>query len=248
MVSQGADESPEPSSVQRGSTAEVPSAQQGAVRRHADVVIAQRLAQLDYDLQHPICKQFADWLLERGIGTLVNLHATDELFGKCTELGIRGLPPPPASWSYEAHQIIVDAVRSAVPEFITKSMPTWNPARSSIGTYFVNYCLFHFKKVYSAFWRASRDVPNSGVMDHFSLRRADEEPELQALNRQTVREIAKLMDSPELARIVILSATGRTHKQIACELGVSESTVWRRLRSFREKLEVNGWPTIDERR
>jgi DNA-binding CsgD family transcriptional regulator len=230
----------------------MPEFQQGgsteAQRRlWADLEIARRIEQVGYDLHHPICKMLADRLREIGVGTLVNLNKKDELFSKCAALSIRGLPPRPSTWQANAHQVIVDAVHLAVPLFVVKSMPKWN-ARSSIETYFVNYCLFEFKKIYLAFCKTAIEIPSSDtIIDFCSLLSAHDDPARQALNRQTLREITKLIDSRELADIIIMSASGESQKTIAKELEISETTVSRRLSSFREKLETNGWPTVGGR-
>lgn len=222
-----------------GVWADSPDAQR---QLQSDIAITRRLQQINYDLSHPIGRALADHLRQFGVGTLIDLHQRDELFSKCATLGIRSLPPRPPTWPANAHQIIVDSVHIAVPPFITKSMPKWEP-QSLITTYFVNYSLFEFKKIYSTFCKtSSTEILSGNVIDICSLRSARDDPERQAINRQTVREIASLMTSPELATIVVMSADGKSHNDIAAVLGISPATVGRRLSAFRRLLEHNGWP------
>ena len=72
--------------------------------------------------------------------------------------------------------MIVVAVRMAIPDFITRSMRTWDPSRSCIDTYFVNYCLLKFRTAYAQLCReeaqASTETPARDVIELESRRSA----------------------------------------------------------------------------
>lgn len=125
--------------VSEGTTARV---------RKADKWIAQRLREIHYDLAHPEAQILADHLQPTGVGTLVNMKESNTLLSRCEKLVMCKLPLPPESWHNESQRLIEVAVRAATPKFITRSMRKWDPEQSAIDTYFVNYCLFEFKKVY----------------------------------------------------------------------------------------------------
>ncbi|MGH3846136.1 MAG: helix-turn-helix domain-containing protein [Pseudonocardiaceae bacterium] len=218
--------------------------------READSWMAQRLREIDYDLTHPEAQLLADHLQSLGVGTLVNLKRSNKLLNACEKLIIRKLPPPPKSWHDESQRLIVVSVRSATPGFITRSMRKWDPRGAAISTYFVNYCLFAFKKVYLEYWREEvqgyAERPISDVIDMFETTVAEVSSEDLAVARQTIREVAKLIDSEEFAEIVLLTARGLTRKQIAEELGISVSSLDRHITEYRRKLEVAGGWSIKE--
>ena len=213
--------------------------------RLADEWMGRRLKELDYDLGHPECQQLADQLYSLGVGTLINLKHAGTIFHKCVELGMRGLPPPPGSWNSEAHRVIIVAVRVATSRFITDSMPQWDSSLSSINTYFVNYCLFHFKAIYLQYCKEERqgsaEIPASNVVDLFEARAAQGSVEDLALARQTIRETVQLIDDETFTAVVFLTAAGRTRAQVATALGISVSTLDRRIVEYRKKLRGNGW-------
>lgn len=217
----------------------------GARAHEADERIAQRLREIDYDLAHPHAQQLADHLHALGVGTLVNMKRTNTLFQECRKLNIRGLPPPPDSWHNESQRLIVVAVRMAKPRFITSSMPKWDPAKSAIDTYFVNYCLFEFKKVYIEYCKEESkfivERPTDNVIAMIDTRVAEGGVAEMATDRQTLREVTKLIGSEEFAEYVRLTAKGLTRAQTAAALGISISTLDRRVAEYRQKFERGGW-------
>lgn len=70
--------------------------------RTQDILVAQSIRDVNYDMQHHRCQLLAKQLTSLGAGTLINLWTSGMLFSKCKELGLRGLPAPPASWPEEA--------------------------------------------------------------------------------------------------------------------------------------------------
>ncbi len=213
--------------------------------READKWIAQRLRETDYDLAHPEAQLLADHLQSVGVGTLVNMKRSNELLGACEKLIMCKLPSPPESWHNESQRLIVVSVRAATPGFITRSMRKWDPRGAAISTYFVNYCLFEFKKVYLEYYKEEfqgrAERPASDVIHVLEARAAEGSSEDLAIARQTIREVTTLMGSQEFAAIVLLSAEGLTRKQIAEELGISVSSLDRRITEYRRKLEQGGW-------
>jgi Sigma-70, region 4 len=213
--------------------------------RLADEWLGCRLKEINYDLGHPECQQLADHLCALGVGTLVNLMKAGRLFKKCAELGIRGLPVPPASWNVESDRVIVVAVRLATPRFITDSMPHWDSAQSSISTYYVNYVLFRFKTVYLQYCKEERqgsdEMPTENVLDLFEAKTAQSSVEDLAVARQTIREIMQLMDDQDFAAVVQLAAAGKTRAEIAATLGISVGKLDRRISQFRKKLRNSGF-------
>ena len=231
---------PEPDGLQ--------SPNQSGVLRAKDVLIAQRIRDVNYDLRHHRCQLLAKQLTSLGAGTLTNLWTKGMLFSKCKELGLRGLPEPPATWPDEAQLLILETVERAVPRFITNSLPKWRPdGGASIETYFINYCLYEFKKVYKSFCRREYAVQRHEVLyDNVSpifdaLREPG--PENLAISRYTITEAAKLIDNDFDRKIISRVAQEMPQKQIARELGVSVNTIARRLKVYRRKLEDNGWTT-----
>lgn len=214
--------------------------------RKADRWIAQRLREIDYDLTHPETQLLADHLQSVGVGTLVNMQRSDELLGACEKLIMCRLPSPPDSWHIESQRLIVVSVRAAIPGFITRSMRKWDPQGAAINTYFVNYCLFEFKKVYLEYckeeFQERAELPSSDVIHAFEASAAEDNSEDLAIARQTIREVAKLMGSEEFSTIVFLSAQGLARKQIAAELDISVSSLDRRVAEYRRKLAHAGWP------
>lgn len=219
--------------------------------READRWVAQQLREINYDLTHPYVQLLADHLQSRGVGTLVNMKNSNTLFSACQKLNMRGLPPPPESWRSESQRIILVAVRTATSRFITHSMRKWDSRQASIETYFVNYCLFEFKRVYLEYCREEyqclAERPTGDVIQMFETRAAEGSVEDLAIARQTIREVTKLMGSQEFAELVLLKAKGLTREQVAEMLGISASTLDRRTAEYRRKLERGGW-SISERR
>lgn len=219
--------------------------------QEADKWIAQRLREIDYDLTHPIAQLLADHLQMKGIGTLVNMKNSNKLLDACEKHVMCKLPPPPESWHGESQRLIVTAVRAATSRFITHSMRKWDPERSAKDTYFVNYCLFEFKRVYLEYHKeesqALLEHPVGNLVNMFETRAAEDSTEDLAISRQTIREAMKLIGSQEFAEFVLLSAKGLTRKQIAKSLGISLSSLDRHVLEYRRKLERGGW-SIGERR
>ena len=221
--------------------------------REVDRWISDRLRQIHYDLGHPEAQQLADHLQALGIGTLVTLKNEGRLFAKCRSLVPGALPEPPPAWREESQRVIMVAVRMAVPAFITWSMRTWDPARSSIGTYFVNYCLLKFKTVYTQFCReeaqSAVETPTSDVVDLVSRRSAADDVEDLVVARETLREMTRAVGDREFAEYVRLALAGRTQAESAAALGISESTLQRRLASWRRTLGGRSrFPTRDRGR
>jgi hypothetical protein len=196
-------------------------------------------------LTHPDAQLLADQLQSVGVGTLVNMKKSNELLGACEKLIPCKLPSPPESWHNESQRLIVTSVRAATPRFITRSMRKWESQRAAINTYFVNYCVFEFKKVYLEYckeeFQGLAECPTGDVVHMFETRAAEGGSEDLAIARQTIREITKLIDSQEFSNIVLLTAMGRTRKQMAEELGISVSSLDRRIAEYRRKLEHGGW-------
>jgi DNA-binding CsgD family transcriptional regulator len=170
------------------------------------------------------------------------------LFSKCKEFGLRGLPAPPASWPDEAQLLLLETVERAVPRFITNSLPKWRPdGGASIETYFINYCLYEFKKIYKSFCRREYAVQQHEVLyDNVSSifdARHGPGPENLAIARYAITEAAKLIDSDLDREIISRTAQEMPQKQIARDLGVSVNTIVRRLKAYRRKLGDNGWTT-----
>lgn len=124
-------------------------------------------------------------------------------------------------------------------------MRKWDPTRTAITTYFVNYCLFEFKKVYLTYckeeFQGLAESPTGGVINLFEARVTDGDVADQAVARQTIREAIKLIDSQEFADIVLLTAMGLKREQIAENLNISVSSLDRRIAEYRRKLERGGW-------
>lgn len=218
-----------------------------AVRgREADEWIAERLREIDYDLAHPYAQLLADHLQTRAIGTFVNMKKSSQLLTACEKFIPCKLPTPPKSWDEESQRLIVISVRASTPRFITQSMRTWDPWGAAIDTYFVNYCFFEFKKVYVEYckeeWQQHVECPMGEVIELFDkVRTAEVSSEDLAIARQTIREIVTLVGSQEFARIVSLAVSGATRKQIAGELGISISTLRRRIKKYQQIVERGGW-------
>lgn len=217
----------------------------------SDILIAQRIREVNYDLQHHLCQVLAKQLTSLGAGTLTKLWTKGELFSKCDDLGIRGLPEPPASWPIEARLLLLETVEHAVPRFITKSLPKWrSDGGASIYTYFINYCLYEFKKAYIAFCRRERDLRRhevlyentSSIFDASSMYSAED----LAITRYTLDKVVKNIDNDFDRQIISRVAEQIPQTQIARELGVSPNTIARRLKACRRKL--NGWTTQDSGR
>lgn len=220
--------------------------------RDADKWIAQRLRDINYDLTHPEVQLLADHLQSLGEGTLVNMKKSNELLSSCENLVRCTLPPPPESWDRESQCLITITVRAAIPRFIVRSMPKWDSEQSAITTYFVNYCLFEFKKVYLQYHKEESQClverPVGGdVVSILEKRVTEDNPEDLAIARQTIREVLTLLDSQEFADIVLLAARGLTRQQIAEALGISPSTLSRRISEYRRKLERAGWSISSKR-
>ncbi|MGH3777031.1 MAG: helix-turn-helix domain-containing protein [Pseudonocardiaceae bacterium] len=213
--------------------------------RDADRWIAQRLREIDYDLAHPEAQLLADHLQSVGVGTLVNMKRANELLAACEKLIPCKLPSPPESWHNESQRLIVITVRVATPRFITRSMCKWDPQSAGINTYFVNYCLFEFKKTYLEYCKEEAqglaECPTDDVIHMLETRAAEGSSEDLAVARQTIREVTKLIDSQEFSNIVLFAAMGLTRKQIAEELDISVSSLDRRTAEYRRKLEHGGW-------
>jgi Homeodomain-like domain len=212
----------------------------------ADEWIAERLREIDYDLAHPYAQFLADHLQSRAIGTFVNMKKSNELLTACEKFIPCRLPSPPESWDRESENLIVISVRASTPRFITQSMRKWDPRGSAIATYFVNYCFFEFKKVYVDYckeeFQGHAERPMGEVVELFERTRAAEaSSEDLAIARQTIREAVTLVGSQEFAQIVLLTATGATQEQISRELGISVSTLRRRIENYRQRLERSGW-------
>jgi hypothetical protein len=220
-------------------------------RREADKWIAKRLKEIDYDLSHPEAQQFADHLYSLGVGTLINLKKMGTLFAECRKLTPGGLPPAPPSWSEESQRVVVVTVRTATPKFITRSMRTWDPLQSALDTYFVNYCLITFKGVFGQYCKeeaqASAERPTDNVIEMFDTGTAAPAVEDAAIARATVREITTLVGDADFTEYVRLTVMGKTQAQAADALGISASTLARRLAAWRQKIVRGGWPAISRR-
>jgi hypothetical protein len=227
-----------------------PSPSESGTPRTQDILVAQSIRDVNYDMQHHRCQLLARQLTSLGAGTLINLWTSRMLFSKCKELGLRGLPAPPASWPDEAHLLLLETVESAVPRFITNSLPKWRPdGGASIKTYFINYCLYEFKKIYKSFCRREyarerHEVLYDNASPIFDTRSA-RGPEGLAIARCTVSEAAQLIDSDFDRQIISRTAQEIPQTQIARELGVSVTTIVRRLKAYRRKLDDNGWTAGD---
>jgi len=186
--------------------------------RARDKWIAQRLREIDYDLSHPEAQLLADQLQSLAFGTLDHMRKANKLLGACEKLITCTLPSPPKSWYNESERLIIIAVRVATPRFITRSMRKWDPQRSALSTYFVNYCLFEFKKVYLEYYKEESqefiECPTDDVINMFETRASEGSSEDLAIARQTIREVVKLMGSQEFAEFVLLAAKSLTRKQI----------------------------------
>ena len=212
--------------------------------RAADRWIADRLRQISYDLGHPEAQQLADHLQDLGIGTLINLKKEGKLFTRSLSLAPGGLPEPPATWDRESTRVIVVAVRMAIPDFITTSMRDWDPSRSAVNTYFVNYCLLKFRTAFAQFCReegrSSIETPSENIIELESRRSAADNVEDIVIARETLREMTAEVGSAQFAEYVKLALTGMTQAQSAAELGISESALNRRVRGWRETLGGSG--------
>jgi hypothetical protein len=217
------------------------------VGENPDRWMAQRLREIDYDLAHPEVQILADHLEAFAVGTLVNMKKSNELLGACKKLIMCELPPPPESWNCESQRLIVVSVKGALPNFITRSMRKWEPNKASMTTYFVNYCLLEFKKVYLAYCKEELPLPGlieypiNDVIPMFETTTVENSAEDRAIARQTIREAINLIGSEEFTDIVRLSAMDRTREQIAKHLGISVSSLDRRIAGYRRKLERGGW-------
>jgi hypothetical protein len=213
--------------------------------RETDKWIARRLREIDYDLNHPEARLLADRLQPLGIGTLTNMKRSNKLFWACKKLGLGGLPAPPDSWNRESQRLIVVAVKVAIPRFISYSVRKWDPRKSAIGTYFVNCCLFEFKKTYIEYCMEESqgliECPTDNVIQIFELTGVAASSEHTAVARQTIREITKLMDSQQFTDFILLKAQGLTRLEIADKLGISLRSLDRRIAEYRQKILNGGW-------
>jgi hypothetical protein len=220
--------------------------------RAADRWIADRLRQIRYDLGHPEAQQLADHLQNLGIGTLINLKNEGKLFSRSLSLAPGGLPETPEAWDRESTRVIVVAVRMAIPNFITKSMPDWDPSQSAIDTYFVNYCLLKFRTAFAQFCReesrASFETPSSNIIEFESRRSAADNVEDIVIARETLREMVAEVGSTQFAEYVKLALEGKTQAQSAAALGISQSALNRRVREWRETLGGSGRVMARERK
>ena len=220
--------------------------------READKWIADRLRQTNYDLGHPQAQQLADHLQHLGIGTLITLKNQGSLFTKCRSLTNGVMPDPPPSWNTESQRVIVVAVRMAIPDFITKSMRTWDSSQSSIKTYFVNYCLFKFKTAYAQYCReeaqTTTERPSSNVVELVANRAAADDVESVAVAQATLREMTTTIGTHEFAEYVKHALSGQTQSQCADALGISESTLNRRISEWRRTLRQGDWFVSSGRR
>jgi hypothetical protein len=140
---------------------------------------------------------------------------------------MRKLPLPPEPWHNESPRLIVVSARAATLGFITRSMRKWDPWGAAISTYFANYCLFEFRKVYPEYCReelqGSAECPASDAIHILETRMAEDSSEDLAIARQAAREVTTPMGSQEFATIVLLATKGLTRKQIAEELGIPKA-------------------------
>ena len=221
-----------------------------AQAREADKWIGQRLREINYDLSHPEAQLLANRLQSLGIGTLINMKKSNTLFQACMKLGLYGLPRPPESWNDESQRLIVVAVKVVIPRFITHNMRKWDSQKSTIGTYFVNCCLFEFKKLYLEYYveesQGLAERPTENVIEMFKMRATEDSSENLAITRQTIREITKLMGSQQFADLILLKAQDLTRAEIAEKLGISVRTLDRRIKEYRQKLENGGWSSREE--
>lgn len=248
VVSDSAEPGPTTGVVESGSTE---PAGEDRSRCAADRWIAQRLDEAGYDLAHEHAQLLADHLYSFGVGTLVNLNRSAALFAECRKLTHGALYPPPKSWVAESHRIIVATVLEAIPRFITQSMRSWDHTQSAIDTYFINYCLLRFKSVYEQFCREEApldtELPTDNIVDLQAARgRFRSDVEAVAIARATLRELEHHVDNPEFTHYLRLSLLGRTQRQVAAELGLSESQLSRRLAGWKEAVKVGGWPVRGE--
>lgn len=210
-------------------------------QEEADRKIVHALAQVNYDLGHPLSQILAQRLLEYGVGTLLNMARDDRLFRRCESLVRSTLPAPPPTWRAEAPTVVTMAVHAAIPRFIGRGLAIWDPDKASLLTFFVNYCLLTFKDHYLTFCRQearqARESPVFNVAEWAEDRAAPDDVEATALARVTLGEITATIGDSNFTEFARLSMAGHTHAQIAEELGMSARTLKRRVSDWRTLVE-----------
>lgn len=215
--------------------------------RSGDAAMAEAIRETDYDLTHPRSRALAAHLATFGTGTLVNLWRDDKLFAACERLGLGRLPVQPPSWPAGAIEFLEHVAWEAAARFITNSLRKWRAdGGASIKTYYVNYSLYEFKRLYVPFckheWdRHRHELLREPLDPELTGDPAPDDPERLAIHRRTISEAMAFAEGPQLRTILAMAADGMSQKQIAKQLGISVNTITRRLADYRRTLESNGW-------
>jgi RNA polymerase sigma factor (sigma-70 family) len=202
----------------------------------------------DSDLAH----RFEEKLLELGMGTLSNMYRNN-----CLKWTIRGEKFSADSKSMpesveDRRTLFYFAVREAVTRFLRECIfgNRWDPSRgASLNTFFINKCLMCFHSEHRRYRKvrakqvveelvadvneavpAQRLVQQSNVFEH---------PEV-VLDRSVIDNILGQLKVSERDRTIFVRHVGQgwSQREIAVELGISESTVNGAIRRIKSKLAV----------
>jgi len=182
-----------------------------------------------------------------GVNTLMSQWQSNELRSTVRQKTSITLPPPPACWTPDhIRSIVATSVSALVEPFLEAAILQggWRPeVGARIRTYFVGRCYFGFADEYRqehrAEQRAARDLEGRAIDLELDVVRyiqatGGPNPEQIVINRAEIRRLLGLATHIHIPMIVFLLASGRTCREVAEELQMTENAVNKALAKFRK--------------
>lgn len=188
----------------------------------------------------PQCKMLAGELWTYGFPVLKSLLREDTIGARLQRLGAR---PPRLNadqseaitkTEYHRDDLAGTMIELALPRFLERVVNAreWDPARSTLTTYFVNACLCAYPDVLRKWIKSRAEL--TGAVDLDGVRRVQRDTELVVQDRETVRKI--VIKAPHKVRpILSLLWLGYNVGEIGEKLKLNPSTIRSRLFEFRSK-------------
>lgn len=186
---------------------------------------------------------FATEIAKYGIGVITGWMYRGLILARCKERGHGGLPPLERRFEPdEIEELAGETVAKALHHFRRDVLipHKWDPNRgATLRTYFVGQCLLRFSNIYRR-WRGQEYrnravlVDDTTLLDAFAHTvTADEHRALDSV--RAMRALRSIKD-PRVRQAMLLSATGKTHAEIAIEQEVTEKAVERMIANERTRL------------
>jgi DNA-directed RNA polymerase specialized sigma24 family protein len=226
-------------------TAELPEARNvDRLLADADLITTLALAgfvgtQYDY---------FAGELAKYGVAVIGSWVRRGIILARVRERGFGGLPaPPPGAFDDDevvadlTHETVVRALNRFRQDVLLKQK--WDATRgATIRTYFIGQCLMRFPNVYRSWLRTGRRPEL--VVDHFDVVDLSDGrydgPEASTIVEQEIERGLALAASDHVRRVLLLSAGGWPHAEIAEELGVTAKSVEKTLYNHASRMRQMG--------